>query len=49
LPRIAHYWTKEEMEELEELVSALPAARTTVEKVQGNSWHVRLEKRPRLA
>jgi hypothetical protein len=44
LPRIAHYWTREEMEGL---ASALPALRTTVERVQGNSWHVRLEKRPK--
>jgi 2-polyprenyl-3-methyl-5-hydroxy-6-metoxy-1,4-benzoquinol methylase len=42
LPRIAHYWTRGEMESL---VRSLPASEVHVEFVQGNSWHVRVHKR----
>ena len=38
LPRIAHYWTKEEMERL---LAPLERGVTRIEFVQGNSWHVR--------
>jgi SAM-dependent methyltransferase len=40
LPHIANYWTKEEMEQL----LAPLAGNLHLEFVQGNSWHVRLEK-----
>jgi SAM-dependent methyltransferase len=41
IPRISHYWTSPEMTEL---VSELPGGVALVEFVQGNSWHVHLEK-----
>jgi 2-polyprenyl-3-methyl-5-hydroxy-6-metoxy-1,4-benzoquinol methylase len=42
LPHIAHYWSKSEMTR----IASAPAGGTpTVEFVQGNSWHVRIEKR----
>jgi 2-polyprenyl-3-methyl-5-hydroxy-6-metoxy-1,4-benzoquinol methylase len=41
IPRISNYWTREEMSEL---ASALAGGRVQVEFVQGNSWHVRIEK-----
>ena len=41
LPRIANYWTHEDMERL---TSQLVGASTTIEFVQGNSWHVRVRK-----
>jgi 2-polyprenyl-3-methyl-5-hydroxy-6-metoxy-1,4-benzoquinol methylase len=40
LPRISHYWTREDMEHL---VKPL-GGRTHIELVQGNSWHVRVTK-----
>jgi 2-polyprenyl-3-methyl-5-hydroxy-6-metoxy-1,4-benzoquinol methylase len=41
IPRIAHYWTRDEMGELaDRLEGGVPH----VEFVQGNSWHVRIEK-----
>jgi cyclopropane fatty-acyl-phospholipid synthase-like methyltransferase len=40
LPKIANYWTRDEMLGL---LSPL-GGRTHVERVQGNSWHVRVEK-----
>jgi 2-polyprenyl-3-methyl-5-hydroxy-6-metoxy-1,4-benzoquinol methylase len=42
IPRISHYWTRAEMSALAE---ALPGGVAHVEFVQGNSWHVRVEKR----
>ena len=39
LPRIAHYWTREDMVRL---TGALAGGRATVEFVQGNSWHARI-------
>lgn len=47
LPHIAHYWTEHDMQEL---TSALPGSSTTLEFVQGNSWHARVRKiRPSYA
>lgn len=40
LPHIAHYWTREDMARL---VAPL-GGRATIEQVQGNSWHVRVQK-----
>lgn len=40
LPKIAHYWTRADMERL---VRPL-GGRAHIEFVQGNSWHVRVEK-----
>jgi 2-polyprenyl-3-methyl-5-hydroxy-6-metoxy-1,4-benzoquinol methylase len=37
LPRISHYWTKQEMERL---LAGLPGGKVRLEFVQGNSWHV---------
>jgi 2-polyprenyl-3-methyl-5-hydroxy-6-metoxy-1,4-benzoquinol methylase len=42
LPRIAHYWTRADMERL---VAPLADGIPHVEFVQGNSWHVRVERR----
>jgi SAM-dependent methyltransferase len=41
LPRIAHYWTRGDMERL---TSALPGGRAEIAFVQGNSWHARVTK-----
>ena len=41
LPRIAHYWTKQDMERL---AAVLPEGIPHIEFVQGNSWHVRIAK-----
>jgi 2-polyprenyl-3-methyl-5-hydroxy-6-metoxy-1,4-benzoquinol methylase len=41
IPRISNYWTRDEMIGL---ASALPGGRPHIEFVQGNSWHVRIEK-----
>jgi ubiquinone/menaquinone biosynthesis C-methylase UbiE len=41
LPRIAHYWTRSEMDAL---ARSLPSGEVHVEFVQGNSWHVRVQK-----
>ena len=41
LPRIAHYWTRADMERLTGL---LAGGRPTIEFVQGNSWHARIAK-----
>jgi 2-polyprenyl-3-methyl-5-hydroxy-6-metoxy-1,4-benzoquinol methylase len=41
LPRIAHYWTGAEMKQLTGL---LAGGRPTLEFVQGNSWHARIER-----
>lgn len=43
LPRIANYWTRAEMNAL---VAPLAGGSPFVEQVQGNSWHVRVTKRP---
>lgn len=40
LPRIAHYWTGDELRRLLEPIGAA----ATIEQVQGNSWHVRMRK-----
>jgi len=42
LPRIAHYWTKDDMEQL---VAELAGGEPHIEFVQGNSWHVRVTKK----
>jgi SAM-dependent methyltransferase len=42
LPQVAAYWTRDD---LTQLVGLLPGAAPTIELVQGNSWHVRVEKR----
>ena len=39
LPRIAHYWTREDMQRL---AGQLAGGRPHVEFVQGNSWHARI-------
>ncbi|MCX7807734.1 MAG: methyltransferase domain-containing protein, partial [Deltaproteobacteria bacterium] len=44
IPRIAHYWTREEMEALVKPLRGL----IHIEQVQGNSWHVRIEKKQML-
>lgn len=41
IPKIAHYWTRADMERL---VSQLPDAQVNLEFVQENSWHVQLRK-----
>jgi ubiquinone/menaquinone biosynthesis C-methylase UbiE len=41
LPRISHYWTRREMQDL---VGRLEGGDPFVEFVQGNSWHVRVIK-----
>jgi 2-polyprenyl-3-methyl-5-hydroxy-6-metoxy-1,4-benzoquinol methylase len=41
LPRIARYWSRADMERL---AGALPGGVPHVEFVQGNSWHVRIDK-----
>ncbi len=41
IPRIAHYWTGDEMRRI---AGALPGGTPHVEFVQGNSWHVRVAK-----
>jgi hypothetical protein len=41
LPRIAHYWTRADMEHLTGLCEG---GRATIEFVQGNSWHARIVK-----
>jgi SAM-dependent methyltransferase len=43
LPHIAHYWTEAEMTRL---LGALPGGEAVLELVQGNSWHVHVDKRP---
>ena len=43
LPEIAHYWTREEVEAL---TDTLDGATTALELVQGNSWNIRIRKRP---
>ena len=42
LPRIAHYWTRADMERL---CGLLQGGTPTIEYVQGNSWHARITKR----
>ena len=42
LPRIAHYWTEEDMWRL---TRALPGGEPIIEFVQGNSWHARITKK----
>ncbi len=41
LPRIAHYWTRADMERL---AGQLSGGRPYIEFVQGNSWHARISK-----
>lgn len=42
LPRIAHYWTRRDMERL---TARLAGGVARIERVQGNSWHARIERR----
>jgi len=45
LPKIAHYWRREDLERLTApLVGG--ACETWIELVQGNSWHVRITRAP---
>jgi SAM-dependent methyltransferase len=41
LPRIAHYWTETDMKRL---LSPLPESQVSLEFVQGNSWHARVDR-----
>lgn len=43
LPRIAHYWTRKDIETIISILDGL----STVEFVQDNSWHIRIQKVPR--
>ncbi len=43
LPRIAHYWTRGDMESL---IGSMPGGEGHLEFVQGNSWHALVQKGP---